>query len=56
MIKLPCGTERASEETVKVLIAIGVLYVDENGIRANEPGIYPKQKISLQTANQSRDR
>lgn len=40
MLKLPLSSKRASEETVKVLVSIGALYVDEKGIHASEPGIY----------------
>mgnify|MGYP004455652759 CR=1 FL=1 len=36
--------KRASEATIKVLVAIGALYVDDTGIHASEPGIYPKEK------------
>lgn len=56
MIKLPYGMKMASESTVNALISIGALYVDETGIHANEPGIYPKkEKIPTQTANPSGD-
>ena len=36
--------KRADEAMVKALIAIGALYVDDDGIHANESGIYPKKK------------
>lgn len=36
--------ERASEATIKALVAIGALYVDDTGIHAGEPGVYPKEK------------
>ena len=36
--------KRVDESTVKALIAIGALYVDDTGIHANESGIYPKEK------------
>lgn len=40
----------------RYLTEIGALYVDETGIHANEPGIYPKkQEIPTQTANPSGD-
>lgn len=55
MIILPQGTIRASESTIKALINIGALYLDETGIHASEPGIYPKQEIPTQTANPSGD-
>ncbi len=42
MIKLPIGTEQASESTIKSLIDIGALYVDEAGLHANKQGIYSK--------------
>lgn len=35
---------RASEATIKALIAIGALYVDDTGIHASEPGIYSKEE------------
>ena len=51
-MKLSVRAERASENTIKSLMAIGALYVDETGIHASEPGIYPRQrKIPMQTAN-----
>lgn len=55
MIKLSSLMERANERTIKALISIGALYVDESGIHANEPGTYPKRKIPTQTANPSGD-
>ena len=36
--------ERASEATIKALVAIGALYVDDTGIHASEPGIYSKEE------------
>ena len=36
--------KRVDESTVKALIAIGALYVDDDGIHAGESGIYPKEK------------
>ena len=54
MLKIPFGTERASESMVEFLLSIGALYVDESGIHASEPGIY-KIKIPTQTANPSGD-
>lgn len=49
--------KKASEETINFLISIGALYMNETGIHANEPGIYPKQeKIPTQTANPSGDK
>lgn len=54
MLKIPFGTERASESMVKLLLSIDALYTDENGIHASEPGIY-KLKIPTQTANPSGD-
>lgn len=54
MIQLPLGNNMASENTIKELISMGVLYTDETGIHANKPGIYPKQEnIPAQTVNQS---
>ncbi len=44
MIKLPLGVTRASEKTIKILIEIGALYIDDTGIHANEPGMYPKKE------------
>lgn len=44
MIKLPYGTERTREETIKMLVSIGALYIDENGLHASDPGVYPKRK------------
>lgn len=35
-IKIPFNTTKASEETVKSLIALGYLYVDENGLHVTE--------------------
>lgn len=35
-IKLPFNTTKASEETVKCLITLGYLYVDEDGIHVTE--------------------
>lgn len=56
MIQLPFGNNMASEGTIKELISMGVLYIDEDGIHANEPGIYPKkEEIPTQTANPSGD-
>lgn len=56
MLKIPFGTERASECMVNFLLSIGALFTDETGIHASEPGIYPKQsKIPTQTANPSGD-
>lgn len=43
MLKIPFEMERASESMVEFLLSIGALYVDENGIHANEPGIYRKE-------------
>lgn len=54
MLKIPFGTERASEIMVKFLLSIGALFTDETGIHASEPGIY-KIKIPTQTANPSGD-
>ena len=31
-LRFPCAIERASEETVQMLIDSGILYVDENGV------------------------
>lgn len=57
MIKLPLEMKKASRKTVRYLIGIGALYVDEAGIHANEPGIYPKkEEIPTQTANPSGDK
>lgn len=57
MIKNPFGTKRANKSIIKALMLIGALYVDETGIHANEPGIYPKkEKIPTQTANPSEDK
>ncbi len=53
LIKLPTGTATASEEIVKVLVEIGALYMDETGIHASNPGIYPKKKISLPMTDKS---
>ena len=56
MIKLPAGMKQVSNYVVSLLIAIGALYVDETGIHANEPGVYPKkEEIPTQTANPSGD-
>lgn len=44
MLKIPFGTETASESMVEFLLSIGALYVDENGIHASEPGIYRKEE------------
>lgn len=56
MIKLQKWVKKAIGKTVRYLIEIGALYVDENGIHANEPGIYPKkEEIPTQTANPSGD-
>lgn len=35
-IKLPFNVTKADEETVKNLIALGYLYVDENGLHVTE--------------------
>lgn len=43
MLKIPFGTERASESMVKFLLSIGALYTDETGIHASEPGIYGRE-------------
>lgn len=43
MLKIPIGTERASESMVKFLLSIGALYADENGIHASKPGIYRRE-------------
>lgn len=56
MIKLPSEMKKASRKTVRYLMGIGALHMDETGIHANEPGIYPKkQEIPTQTANPSGD-
>lgn len=56
MIKLPSKMKKASRKMVRYLMGIGALYVDETGIHANEPGIYPKrQEIPTQTENPSGD-
>lgn len=56
MLKIPFGIERASERMVKFLLFIGALHIDETGIHANDPGMYPKKiKIPTQTANPSGD-
>lgn len=56
MIKTPIKTIKATKKTINTVIAIGALYVDESGIHANEPGIYPKQeKIPVKTGNQDGD-
>ena len=44
---LEINAPRADELTVKTLIALGVLYINESGIHTNEPGIYPKPKENL---------
>lgn len=36
--------KRADGVIIKALVAIGALYVDDTGIHASEPGIYPKEK------------
>lgn len=36
--------KRAEEATIKVLVAIGALYVDDTGIHASEPGIYANKE------------
>lgn len=56
MIKLPKWVKKANRKTIRYLIGIGALYVDNTGIHANEPGIYPKkEEIPTQTANPSGD-
>lgn len=56
MIKLPKWVKKSNGKTVKYLIRIGALCVDDTGIHANEPGIYPKkEEIPTQTANPSGD-
>lgn len=35
-IKLPFNVKKASEETIKTLIQLGFLYVDENGVHVVE--------------------
>lgn len=56
MIWLSFGNNRASENMIKTLVSTGALYIDETGIHANEPGIYPRQQeIPTQTANPSGD-
>lgn len=40
MLKIPFGTEQASESMVRFLLSIGALFTDENGIHASETGIY----------------
>lgn len=56
MINLPFNVTRASAETIVRLMVIGALQVGENGLCANEPGIYPKkEEIPTQTANPSGD-
>lgn len=44
MMKAICEIKRASEEVINALIAMGALYVDETGIHAGEPGVYPKTR------------
>lgn len=47
---------KVNKKVMKYLIKIGALYVDETGIHANNPGIYPKkEQIPTQTANPSGD-
>lgn len=48
--QLACSFPQASKETINALISIGALYVDETGIHSSDPGIYPKNKLSLSTA------
>lgn len=36
--------KRAEEATIKALIMIGALYIDDTGIHANEPGIYSNKE------------
>lgn len=56
MIQLPLGEHMASEDIIKFLISTGALYVDEDGIHASKPGVYPKkEEIPTQTANPSGD-
>lgn len=35
---------KANSKTIVRLMVIGALQVGENGLRASEPGIYPKRK------------
>lgn len=44
MIKHIGAIERASEATIMELVEIGALNIDDTGIHASEPGIYPKEK------------
>lgn len=49
-------TQKARECLIQSLAKINALYIDETGIHANEPGIYPRQKeIPTQTVNPSGD-
>lgn len=43
MIKLPFNVSKASAETIIKLMVIGALQVGEKGIKASEPGVYPKK-------------
>lgn len=43
MLKIPFGTETASESMVEFLLSISALYTDETGIHASEPGIYRRE-------------
>ena len=36
--------KRAEESTIKALIVIGALYVDDTGIHASEPGTYSNKE------------
>ncbi len=36
--------KRAEESTIKALIVIGALYIDDTGIHASEPGIYSNKE------------
>lgn len=42
MIKLLIESQIASERVVEYLINVGALYIDNNGIHASDPGIYPQ--------------
>lgn len=41
-MEMPFNVSRASAETVLALMVMGALQVGEDGLKASEPGIYPR--------------
>lgn len=51
MMKLPFNVKEANEELIIKLINIGVLYTDENGLHASEPGDYAIKPFDKSKSN-----